>query len=133
MLNDARVEHDSLHRAIAEAVIILTEDLPVRHQAFGRRNIADIVIPCNGVKRNTRIKFMRDTQILFDLCFVPRFVHQISAHDNKSREKAVRGRDSELKVSALLGEACIWGIHAELWVRHLKKEQILRTGGPWNR
>src|ERR1700733_12225746 len=116
MLNDARVEHDSLHRSIAETVVVLAESLPVSCQAFRRGNITDVMIACNAVERNASIKFMRDTQILFDLCLIPRFVYEISAHDNEGRVEAIRGRDCELQVSAFLFKADICGVHAKLWV-----------------
>src|ERR1700733_2880525 len=96
MLNDARVEHDSLHRSIPETVVVLAEGLPVSSQAFRRGNSTDVIITCYAVERNSLIKFMRDTQILFDLCLIPRLVYQISTHNNESWVKAVRSRDCEL-------------------------------------
>jgi len=111
VLDDARIQHNSRKFTFLKAAIISPEDPTVGYPAHRRKNIANIMIPCNVISQNRGILFAHDTEILRNLCTISCLVDEIARHDHKHRAKAICIGDGELQLRRLLLENLIVAVH----------------------
>ena len=125
MLDQARIEDDPKQAALLEGIVIRPEALAIGGQRLGSRLVPDIVIARHVVQLDRRIEMLGDPPILADLVGIARLIHQVARDHNEGGLQPVRCSDRELKACRLLTEIVIGGLHAELWVGHLKEEEVL--------
>jgi hypothetical protein len=90
-------------------------------QRFGGRLVAHVVVAGDAEELDLRIQFGRDAFVLRHLRGIAGFVDEVAGNHHERRFEPVRGGHGELEIGRFLREILIFGVHAELRVRHLEK------------